>query len=111
MRFAFWGVVALVLGTLGAHFLLQDRGYVLIDFRGYVIEMSVPALVLLLVAGYALVRVSIALWRTPRRLGAAVAERRARSAGDKLTRGLIPAVGSSYRHHRSAVLNHRYLRR
>jgi HemY protein len=89
VRFAFWGVVALILGTLGAHFLVQDRGYVLIDFRGYVIEMSVPALVLLLVAAYALVRFGIALWRAPRRLGAAVAERRARSAGDKLTRGLI----------------------
>jgi HemY protein len=89
VRFAFWGVVALVLGALGAHFLLQDRGYVLIEFRGYVVEMSVPALVVLLVAAYALVRAGIALWRAPRRLGAAVAERRARGAGDKLTRGLI----------------------
>ena len=46
MRFGIWALAALVLGAFGAHFLLQDRGYVLISFVGYNIEMSVPVLVL-----------------------------------------------------------------
>jgi HemY protein len=89
MRVGLWGLTAVFLGALAAHFLLQDRGYVMINFLGYVIEMSVPALLFALVAAYAGVRALVALWRAPRRLGKAVAERRVRRAGEKLTQGLI----------------------
>jgi len=89
MRYGAWGIAALLIGAFGAHFLLQDRGYVLISFRSYVIEMSVPILVLALVLLYLLVRALLRLWRAPRRLGEAIAERRQRLAGEKLTRGLI----------------------
>ncbi|MCY3729832.1 MAG: hypothetical protein OXF98_00690 [Rhodospirillaceae bacterium] len=89
MRVGLWGLAAACLGAFGAHFLLQDRGYVLINFLGYVVEMSVPALLLALAAAYAGIRALIALWCAPRRLGEAVAERRVRRAGQKLTRGLI----------------------
>ena len=89
MRAGLWGVAAVFLGAFAAHFLLRDRGYVLVDFLGYVIEMSVPVLVLALAGAYFAVRLLLALWRAPRRLGEVVAERRLRRAGEKLTRGLI----------------------
>lgn len=89
MRFGFWAVVALVFGAVITHFVLQDRGYVLISMRGYVIEMSVPALIVVLVAGYFAVRFLLGLWRAPKNLGVALAERRNRTAGVALTDGLM----------------------
>lgn len=89
MRYGFWGLAALMIGAFGAHFLLQDRGYVLISLRGYNIEMSVPILVLALVLLYGLIRLLLRLWRAPRELGEAFAVHRHRRAGQKLTRGLI----------------------
>jgi len=89
MRYGIWALAALVIGAFGAHFLLNDRGYVLISFVGYNIEMSVPVLVLALVLLYVLVRVALRLWRAPRQLGRALAEQQARRAGTRLARGLI----------------------
>lgn len=89
MRLGLWALGALFLGALGAHFLLQDKGYVLINFRSYVVEMSVPVLVMALIALYALVRIVAGIWRAPRRLGEAIAERRHRRSGDKLMRGVM----------------------
>jgi HemY protein len=89
MRLGIWAVAALMLGSLLAHFLLQDKGYVLINFHGYVIEMSVPALIVVLAGLYFALRLAVAVWRSPRLLGMAVAERRMRRAGDALTRALI----------------------
>ena len=89
MRFGLAVLAALLLGAFAAHFMLQDRGYVLIDFRGYVVEMSVPGLVIVLAGAYLLIRVGAGLWHAPHRLGGALAERRLRRAGGKLTRGLV----------------------
>jgi HemY protein len=89
MRFGVWALAALVVGALTAHFLLADNGYVLINFRGYLIEMSVPALVVLLAVIYVAARFIITIVRAPRRLGEAVAGRRMRRAGSQLTRGMI----------------------
>ena len=50
MRYGMWGVAALFVGAFGAHFLLQDNGYVLINFRAYVVQMSVPGLIIVLIA-------------------------------------------------------------
>ena len=72
-------IIALVLGALGAHFLLQDNGYVLINAGVYAIEMSLPILVLALVLTYALVRILIRIWRAPRQLGEAAARARSRA--------------------------------
>ncbi|HEX6992534.1 MAG TPA: heme biosynthesis HemY N-terminal domain-containing protein [Gammaproteobacteria bacterium] len=82
-------LVALFVGAVAAHFMLEDRGYVLIDYRGYLIEMSVPALVFVLVLLYLGVRGVAWLWRAPHRLGVSLAERRHRNAGRELTRGLM----------------------
>ena len=97
MRYGLWGVAALLVGAFAAHFLLQDNGYVLINFRGYVVEMSVPGLILALIVIYVLVRVLARIWRVPRDLGAAVAEHRVRRAGRKLTRGLIHMSEGNWR--------------
>ena len=97
MRFGVWALVALVVGAFGAHFVLQDRGYVLISFAGYNIEMSVPALALLLVLFYILVRVLIRLLRAPRQLGDALEARRTKRAGSRLARGLIHMTEGDFR--------------
>lgn len=89
MRYGIWALAALVIGAFGAHFLLQERGYVLISFVGYNIEMSVPVLFLALVLLYVLVRLALRLWRAPRQLGRALAEQQVRRAGTRLARGLI----------------------
>lgn len=96
MRYAIWALGALVIGAFGAHFLLKDRGYVLISFVGYNIEMSVPVLVLGLVLLYAAVRMALRLWRAPRQLGQALADHRARRAGTRLARGLIHMTEGDY---------------
>ena len=89
MRFGVAAVVAIVLAAFLAHFLLADRGYVLINFRSYVVEMSVPGLLLALAALYLLIRGAAALVKLPRRLKAGMAERRLRTAGARLTEAVI----------------------
>jgi HemY protein len=82
-------IIALALGALAANYLLQDNGYVLIHFRGYSVEMSVPVLVFILVLIYLAVRICIHIVRAPRRLGELAAQRRQRKAGERITRGYI----------------------
>ncbi len=89
MKFGIVVVVVLFVSAFGAHFLLADPGYVVINFRGYVIEMSVPVL-----AGLAILLV-LAVWLVrkiivaPRRLGETYGRHRAARSGRKLTRGMI----------------------
>jgi HemY protein len=92
MRFSLWVLFALLLGAFAAHFVLGDRGYVLINFRGYVVEMSVPGLVLVLIGGYLLVRALVAVVHAPQRFKAALAERRFQRSGSDLMAGLIQLV-------------------
>lgn len=89
MRFGLWALLALLLGAFVAHFVLEDRGYVLINFRTYVVEMSVPGLLLVLTALYLLVRGVVALVRAPWWLRKAVRERGLRRGGADLAQGLI----------------------
>ncbi len=89
MKFGIIVVVVLIASALGAHFLLADPGYVVINFRGYLVEMSVPVLVLLaaaLVFAAWLIRKIIV---APRRLGEAAGRYRSARSGQKLTRGMI----------------------
>lgn len=89
IRLGLLGVVALAVGAIGAHFLLQDNGYVLLGIGGYVLETSLPVLVVLLVLGYLLVRALVRVTRAPRALRTALSEGRERRAGERLTRGLV----------------------
>lgn len=82
-------VFVLFLSAIGAHFLLADPGYVAINYRGYVVEMSVPVL-----AGFAIASIVLAwlirkIILAPRRLGEAAGRYRSARAGQKMTRGLI----------------------
>jgi len=97
MRYGLWALGALIVGALGTHFLLADRGYVLISVAGYRIEMSVPILVLALILLYLGVRLLVRIWRAPRQLGEAIATRRVRRTGARLTRGLIHMTEGDFR--------------
>ncbi len=80
MRAGLLLLLALAAGALAAHWLLGEQGYVLIDFRGWALETSVPGMVVALIALYLLVRLLGWLLRAPRRAGQAIGEYRARRA-------------------------------
>lgn len=89
MKLGFLLIAALLLGPVLAHFLLAERGYVLINFLGYTIEMSVPILILALVVLYVLVRLLIKTLAAPRKLGEAAGRMRDNQARKRLNQGLI----------------------
>lgn len=96
MKFGAIVVLVLILSAFAAHFLLGDPGYVAINFRGYLVEMSVPvllALAVLLILAVWLVR---RLIQAPRRLGEAAGRYRSGRAGMKLTRGMIEVAEGNF---------------
>jgi HemY protein len=88
MKFGLLVLLVLAAGSVAAHFLLQDNGYVLIQFRGYAVEMSVPVLVFMLVVAYFAVRLLARIWRAPRDLGAAAARAGERRTRRRVSKGL-----------------------
>ena len=96
MKFGIIVVVVLFLSAFGAHFLLADPGYVVINLRGYVVEMSVPVLVglavLLLITAWLIRKIIVA----PRRLGEAAGRYRSARSGQKLTRGMIAVAEGNF---------------
>ena len=96
MKFAAIVVVAVILSAFAAHFLLGDPGYVAINFRGYLVEMSVPVLLglaVLLVFSVWLIRRVV---QAPKRLGEAAGRYRSGRAGLKLTRGMIEVAEGNF---------------
>ena len=89
MKLGIFIILALALGVFGAHFLLEDTGYVLIDFRGTAIEMSVPFMIFALLAVYVLIRIVVHLLRLPRQLGQAYAASSGRRSVKLASKGLI----------------------
>jgi HemY protein len=96
MKFGLFIVLALLASAFAAHFLLQDPGYVVINFRSYLVEMSVPvllaALISLIFAGWLLVKI----FRVPRKLGEAAGRYRSGRAGHRLTRGMIEVAEGNF---------------
>ena len=96
MKFSIIFVVAALLSVFAAQFLFADPGYVAISFRGYLIEMSVPAL--MFIAGTLL----FGIWfvgkmiMAPRKLGEAAGRYRAGRAGQKLTKGMIEVAEGNF---------------
>lgn len=89
MKFGIIVVLALVASAFATYFIFDDPGYVLINYRGYAIEMNVPVLtgfVVLLVVGVWLVRKILV---APRRLGEAAGRIRSARSGQKMTKGMI----------------------
>jgi HemY protein len=82
-------VFALFASAFAAHFLLSDPGYVVINFRGYLIEMSVPVLVLLTAALFGSIWLLRKIIIAPRRIGEAAGRYRSARSGQKMTRGMI----------------------
>jgi uncharacterized protein HemY len=58
VKFGILVVLALLVSVVAANALLSDPGYVAISIRGYLVEMSVPVLLLVLVL------LLIAIWFT-----------------------------------------------
>ena len=81
-------LIGLFIGAFSAHFLLEDRGYVLLRFQGYSVEMSIPVLVLALITLYVAVRAVIRVLEAPRAIGGALGARERAIAQGALTRGL-----------------------
>ena len=96
MKFSIIVVIATLVFAFAAHFLLQDPGYVAINFRGYFVEMSVPVLlsiaIVLVVAVWAIRKLIIA----PRLIGEAAGRYRAGRAGQKLMRGMIEVAEGNF---------------
>ncbi len=96
MKLGLYIILAVVVSMLAAHFLLKDPGYVAIDFRGYLIEMSVPVLVGLIVLLLFVIWVARKIWRAPRQLGEAASRYRSGRAGQKLTQGMIEVAEGNF---------------
>jgi HemY protein len=96
VKFGIIVVVVLFISAFGAHFLLADPGYVIINFRGYVIEMSVPVLAGLAVALVLVVWLIRKLIVAPRRLGEAAGRYRSARSGKKLTKGMIAVAEGNF---------------
>jgi HemY protein len=96
MKFGLIFVVALLLGAITAQFLMQDPGYVVINFRGYVVEMTVPGLVLIAGTAFFLIWLVVKVFRAPRKLGEAAGRDRAGRAGQRLTRGVIEVAEGNF---------------
>jgi HemY protein len=96
MKLGVAAVLAILLGAFAAHFLLADRGYVLVNFGRYVIEMSVPGLVIVLILGYLLVRAVAAVAHAPRRWRVAREHRLAERRGSNLTAGFTQLIEGNW---------------
>jgi len=96
MKFSIIVVVATLVFAFAGHYLLEDPGYVAINFRGYLLEMSVPVLlgiaVVTIVGVWALRRLVMA----PRLIGEAAGRYRSGRAGQKLMRGMIEVAEGNY---------------
>ena len=65
MKSLLWTLFFLLLIGLGVNFLLEDNGYVLIQFLEYSLETSLPIFGLILIAVYFLVRLIALVWSSP----------------------------------------------
>ena len=79
-----------------AQFLLQDAGYVVINFRGYIVEMTVPGLILIVGTLFILMLLAFKIFKAPRHLGEAAGRYRAGRAGQRLTRGVIEVAEGNF---------------
>ena len=96
MRTSVAAVLVVLLGAFAAHFLLADRGYVLVNFHELVIEMSVPGLVIVLVLAYVFVRALVAAAQAPRRWRRSREQRKLERRDSDLTAGLTQLVEGNW---------------
>ena len=89
LRLSLLLLTALVLAALGAHFMVEDTGYVLVNYRGMRFETSLFGALLLLLSAYLIVRVLMRVVRAPRQFGEAVGRQRVDRAKRKMNEALI----------------------
>ena len=96
MKFGLLVMLGLAVGALISHFLLQDNGYVLLQFMGYTVEMSVPVLAFLMILAYLGVRFLVRLWQAPAKLGEAAARAKLKRANKRITQGYIELAEGNF---------------
>jgi HemY protein len=96
MKFAAVFLVALIVSALAAHLLVGDQGWVIINFRGYLIEMSVPGFLIIAAAVVFVIWLIRRVIQAPRRLGEAAGRYRSGRAGQRLTRGMIEVAEGNF---------------
>jgi HemY protein len=96
VKFGLVVVIALLASAIAAHFLLQDPGYVIINFRSYIIEMSVPVLIGIVLSLMFCLWLLLKIWNAPRKLGEAASRYRSGKAGERLTRGMIEIAEGNF---------------
>lgn len=89
MKAGLYLAAAMIAGALIANLLLTDPGYVGVRFGGYLVEMSFPTLLLVLVAAYFVGRLLMRAVRARSLLAAARLERRQERARRSLSRTVI----------------------
>lgn len=89
-------VFALFASAFAAYFLLSGPSYVFVDFRGYHVETSVPALLLMTVALVAIVWLIRKILLAPWRIGRAAGRYRAERSGKKMTQGMIEMAEGNF---------------
>ena len=88
MKFLFWTLFFLLLIGLGANFLLEDNGYILIQFLEYSLETSLPIFGLILIAVYLLVRLIALVWSSPGILKQRLAAKKIKKSNQRILDGL-----------------------
>jgi len=89
MRLGLFTVLALLIGATATHFLMENNGYVLINFSGYTVEMSIPVLLFFMVLCYVAVRLLVRIWQAPRHLGEIAAHVKIERSRRRITQGFI----------------------
>ncbi len=92
MKLGFFIIGAMLIGSILAHFLLTDPGYVVVHFQGHIIEMSVPVLAGLIAVVLISVWLLYRLIRLPRKIGEAAGQVMSARHGRQFTKGLIAAA-------------------
>ena len=98
MKFGLIVVLVALASAVAFQALLADPGYVVIEMRGHVLQMSVPALAALVVLAVFALLVVRWIVVAPRRLGEAAGRYRAVRSGQKLTRGMIEVAEGNLAH-------------
>lgn len=89
MKRGLYLALALLLGALLASILIGDPGRVAVSLHGYLITVSLPFAVVVLIALYVIVRVGVRLFRMRRRTAAERAARQRERSQEQLVQGLV----------------------
>lgn len=96
MKFGIITLVVLIVSGVVAYALVGDPGYVAINFRGYLVETSVPGLTLVTAALFGAIWLARKIFIAPRRIGEAAGRYRSARSGQKMTRGMIEMAEGNF---------------